>query len=52
MHIHLRKMGPVLPKTLLWLPIALMINAQLLALAIIHSFITVTEYLLSARPCA
>ena len=44
MHISLRKMGPVLPKTHLWLPTALMINAQILTLAIIHSFPLLRAY--------
>ena len=42
-HYFGEKMSPVWPKTLLGLPSTLMINAQLLTLAIIHSFITITE---------
>lgn len=38
-HQSLREMGPVLPKILLWLPTALMINVQLLSLAIVHSLL-------------
>lgn len=38
-HQSLREMGPVLPKILLWLPTALMINVQLLNLAIVHSLL-------------